>query len=483
MVDMNFFDNIDSTRILCLGDIMLDEYITGTISRISPEAPVPVIQVNDESTVLGGVGNVVRNLASIECNVTLISVVGDDENGSEVAQLLKQVPKVETHLLMDKKRTTTTKTRYISGNQQVLRTDRECNESLGSHLESKILKLYKEYIISHDLVVLSDYAKGFFSPELLESLIQEAKVQNKPILIDPKGNDFNRYKGATLLTPNQNELSLAAHCKIKSDNDLIRAAKSVMKTAELDSIIVTRGSQGMTLVESNGKTKHIKTRALEVFDVSGAGDTVIAMLAACLASSVKLSDAINIANAAAGVVVSKIGTAVVHREELLSALHTLKVQTHEEKIVSWERAVAQIQKWKRLGQRIVFTNGCFDFLHPGHIELLHKAKEAGHKLIIGLNTDHSIQRLKGPKRPIQKERDRSFVLSSIGCVDLIVFFEEDTPLNLIKLLKPDVLVKGADYTIDKVVGASFVQSYGGQVKLVDLVEGKSTSNMVTKMIA
>lgn len=483
MIDTNFIDKMDSARILCLGDIMLDEYITGTISRISPEAPVPVIQIKDKSIVLGGVGNVVRNLAAMGCHVTLISVVGNDENGSQIDQLLTQIPKVKSQILKDKKRVTTTKTRYISGNQQVLRTDREQNSPLGEATEAKICKAFKEQIHRHDVVVLSDYAKGFFSPQLLQSLIQEAKAHDKPVLVDPKGSDFNRYKGATLLTPNLHELSLATHSKINSDTDIVKVAKSVAQTSDLKALVVTRGSQGMTLVESTGKTKHIKTRALEVFDVSGAGDTVIAMIAACLAVEIKLPEAVNTANIAAGIVVSKIGTAVVYPEELLAALHVIEIQSHEEKIVTWERGAAIAHKWKRLDQRIVFTNGCFDLLHPGHVALLNKAKEAGHKLIVGLNTDCSIKRLKGQDRPIQKERDRAYVLSSLQCVDLIMLFEEDTPLNLIKLLKPDILIKGADYTIDQVVGASFVQNYGGQVKLIDLVEGQSTTRMVNKMIA
>lgn len=481
MNETHLIDKFSSTRILCLGDLMLDEFIMGSVSRISPEAPVPIIHIKDESFVLGGAGNVVRNFEALGSSVTFISVTGEDNNGLQTHSLLNQLSRVKTHLISDKKRITTTKTRFIAGNQQVLRTDREQVIPLDPAIEAEILTYYKKNIDSHDLVVLSDYAKGFFSPQLLHSLIQEAKAHNKAILVDPKGNDFTRYKGASLLTPNQQELSLASHSIIQNEGDLVKASQELMKNADFQAMIVTRGSEGMTLVEASGNIEHIKTQAVEVFDVSGAGDTVIATLATCLAAGSTLPTAMRIANAAAGVVVAKMGTAVVHQDELLSALYTLETQAHEKKIVSWERAENQIQKWKRKGHRIVFTNGCFDLLHPGHVSLLSKAKKAGDKLIIGLNTDLSIQRLKGPDRPIQQERDRAYVLSSLHCVDLVVLFDEDTPLKLIENLRPDLLVKGADYTIDKVIGASFVQSYGGNVLLIDLVEGQSTTNMVSKM--
>lgn len=483
MNDSQLIQNFSSTRILCVGDIMLDQFIMGSVSRISPEAPVPVLHIKEEFTVLGGAGNVIRNLVSLNSSVTFISVVGEDKAGKEIQDLLNALPKINSSIIVDNTRITTTKTRFIASNQQVLRTDREQFLTLNPSLENEILDVFKKQIQSHDLVILSDYAKGIFSPHLLQSLIQEARAQEKPILIDPKGNDFTRYKGATLLTPNRNELALAAHSTINTQENLTSISQDILKKCDFEAMIVTRGSEGMTLVESSGNIEHLKTQALEVFDVSGAGDTVIAVLGVSLAAGATLSEAMYLANAAAGIVVGKVGTAVIHQDELLSTLYTQELKAHEKKIVSCETAQSQIQKWKRQNHQIVFTNGCFDLLHPGHISLLNEAKKAGDKLIVGLNTDTSIQRLKGPNRPIQQEWDRAFILSSLHCVDLVILFDEETPLKLIETLKPDILVKGADYTIDNVIGASFVQSYGGQVYLIDLIEGQSTSRIVSKMRA
>ncbi len=460
---------------------MLDQFVRGTVSRVSPEAPVPVLHIKEESTMLGGAGNVVRNLEALGSDITFISVVGKDRDGAHIQDLLKNFSKVDPYLIVDETRTTTRKTRFIAANQQVLRADWEKTFSLKAEVEIELLNIYKKHLPSHNLIVLSDYAKGLFSPQLLHSLIQEARAQGKPLLVDPKGNDYTRYKGATVLTPNLHELSLATHTTLRTQDELSEVSQDLVKKFELDAMIVTRGSEGMTLVEASGMIEHLQTQALEVFDVSGAGDTVIATLAVSLAAGASLSKAMYLANAAAGLVVAKIGTAVVHQDELSASLHFQEVKTHEKKIVSWETASDQIQKWKHRGNRIVFTNGCFDLLHPGHISLLTQAKQAGDRLILGLNTDHSVQRLKGLTRPIQKERDRAFVLSSLQSIDLIVLFDEDTPFELIQALKPDVLVKGSDYALDQVVGASFVQSYGGEVLLIPLIEGKSTTHIVSKM--
>lgn len=483
MNDTQIINSFSSARILCVGDVMIDQFIRGTTSRISPEAPVPVLRIKEEDAVLGGAGNVVRNLEALGCSITFLSVIGNDKNGLQVQQLLKKISKVEPHLIVDEDRITTTKTRFIAANQQVLRTDWEQTTPLNVETEKKLLDLFQAHIPSHDLIILSDYAKGLFSPSLLQSLIHEAHVHKKRILIDPKGKDFTRYKGATLLTPNRQELTQVTFSAIQTQEDLVIISQKMIKDLNLEAMIITRGSEGMTLVEASGTIEHLPTQALEVFDVSGAGDTVIATLAVSLAAGTSMSKAMHLANTAGGIVVAKVGTAVVHPDELLTTLHAQEVLAHEKKIVSCEIALNQIQKWKRRGNRIVFTNGCFDLLHPGHISLLRQAKKAGDRLILGLNTDSSVQRLKGPTRPIQEESARAFVLSSLESVDLVVLFEEDTPLNLIQILKPDILVKGADYKIENVVGASFVQSYGGEVLLINLVEGESTSRLVTKMSA
>lgn len=477
----SLLENFASQRILCIGDVMIDRFVKGGISRISPEAPIPVLHVEDEMTILGGAGNVVRNLEALGAKVTFLSVVGEDREGELVRNLLNELPNVSASLLTDPHRPTTFKTRFIAANQQVLRTDREQVFPLPSALEKELLDNFKKLLPDHHLVVISDYAKGLFSSHSLQTMIHEANAARKPLLVDPKGRDYSRYKGATLLTPNHHELLTAVSAEAGTDSDLIAVAQRTLDQYELSALIVTRGEQGMTLVSPSGTVEHLPTKALEVFDVSGAGDTVIATLAVSLAAGASYSDAMTLANTAAGLVVAKVGTAIVRQEELSEALHSQEVQDYENKIVSWQQAEECIQTWKRRGQRIVFTNGCFDLLHPGHISLLSEAKKRGERLVIGLNTDASVQRLKGPTRPVQQETARAFVLSSLECVDLVVLFDQDTPLELIQMLKPNTLVKGADYTLDKVVGASFVQSYGGEIHLVNLVEGQSTTRMISKM--
>lgn len=480
-MDTHLISKFSSTRILCIGDIMLDQFVRGSISRISPEAPIPVLHIKEEEMVLGGAGNVVRNLEALGSRATFISVIGKDQNGVHIQNLLQSSPNIDFHLIIDNHRTTTTKTRFIASNQQVLRTDSEKISPLAEDQENEILTLFKKHIEDHNLVVLSDYAKGLFSPRLLQALIQEARAFKKPILVDPKGHDYHRYKGATLLTPNRHELSQATLLPTQTHEEVIAAAQKIIKTCDLKSMIITRGEEGMSLVDTSGTIEHLPTTALEIFDVSGAGDTVIATLAATLAAGGSLCDAMSLANTAAGLVVAKVGTAVVRQDELQAALHHQEVESHEKKIVSWEKAQDIMQKWKRRGHRIVFTNGCFDLIHPGHISLLSQAKKAGDRLIVGLNTDGSVKRFKGSNRPIQPEAARAFVLSSLASVDLVVLFDQDGPLELIQTLKPDVLVKGADYTIDQVWGAPFVQSYGGQVLLIDLVEGQSTTGIVARI--
>lgn len=480
-MDTHLINAFSSTRILCVGDVMLDRFIRGSISRISPEAPIPVLHIQDEETTLGGAGNVIRNLQALGSHVTFISVVGKDQNGARIQEFLKKMPNINAHILIDDKRITTAKTRFIATNQQILRTDEEQVFPLDQVYENEVTELFKSEIQKHDLIILSDYAKGLFSPRILQTLIQEARTHEKPILIDPKGHDYQKYKGATLLTPNRQELSQATLLPTDTDTEVVAAAQKIIKLCDLQAMIVTRGAKGMSLVDASGTIEHLPTLALEIFDVSGAGDTVIAALAASLAAGGSLSEAMTLANKAGGLVVAKVGTAVVHQEELLASLQHQEIDSYEKKIVSWQHAQDMTQKWKRRGQRVVFSNGCFDLLHSGHVSLLSKAKSAGDRLIVGLNTDRSVSRYKGPTRPIQPEMTRALVLSALSSVDLVVLFDQDFPLELIQTLKPDVLVKGADYTIDKVSGASFVQSYGGEVMLIDLVVGQSTTGIVSRI--
>ena len=377
MTDPSLFEAFSSTRILCLGDVMLDHFVRGNVSRISPEAPVPVMHIQEETTILGGAGNVVRNLEALGSQVTFVSVVGEDRNGAQLQELFKAFTKVEAFLLKDASRLTTTKTRFIASNQQVLRTDWEKITPLSDALESEVLNLVKQHLSGHDLVVLSDYGKGFFSPQGLQALIQEAKRQGKPVLVDPKGTDFSKYRGATFLTPNWHELNLATGSSTQDEETMIRNAQKLLSSCDLEGLLITRGAQGMTHVNKKGSIDHFPTQALEVFDVSGAGDTVIATFAVALAAGASVLEAIQLANTAAGLVVSKVGTAVVHKAELLGALHHQEFEAHEHKIVSLEKGQDLVQRWKRLGQRVVFTNGCFDLLHPAIFPFLIKPRRQG----------------------------------------------------------------------------------------------------------
>lgn len=470
-----------STRILCVGDGMLDVFMRGKANRLSPEAPVPVLHIEEETRTLGGAANVVRNLESLGATVTFISVIGEDVEGSHFQNLLTKHLKVTAHLLVDTRRVTTVKTRFLSEKQHFLRADREQCLPLTEALEAELLRLFRSALPVHDLVLLSDYAKGLFSPKGLQALIGEAHLQKKPILVDPKGLDYSRYAGATLLTPNRSELASATQMPVQTDEDLVAAAQKIMSLHGIPTMIVTRDAEGMTLIEGTGRSSHFSVEPQEILSVSGAGDTAIATIAIGLAAGLPLADTMRLANVAAGVVVGKPGTSVIHFEELVTALSRDERQGYEKKIVSWPQAAEIVQKWQQSRQRVVFTNGCFDLLHPGHISLLAQAKKKGDRLVVGLNTDESIRRLKGPTRPVQQEHARALVLSSLESVDLVIFFDCETPLELIKVLRPDALVKGADYTISQLAGAPVVQSYGGQVHLIELVEGHSTTHLISKM--
>ncbi len=476
----DFLNAFSKTRILCIGDAMIDRFVRGKTSRISPEAPIPVLHIEDETTTVGGAANVVRNLEALGASVTFISVIGNDRDGEQLQKRLDALSNVKSYLLVDERRTTTVKTRFIASNQQILRTDQEQVLSLTDELESDLFNLFKTTLPNHDLVILSDYAKGMFSRKGLRALIQEANRQGKPIVVDPKGRDYSLYEGATLLTPNRKELAETTHMPVQTDDEIIAAAQTILKQHAISTMIVTRDAEGMTLIEASGHVEHSPTQAREICSVSGAGDTVIATLAMGIASGLPIAKTMHLANVTAGLVVAKVGTSIVRQTELQTALH-LEAQAHEQKIVSWEEAQETTQKWKQQGQRLVFTNGCFDLLHPGHISLLSQAKKKGDKLIVGLNTDTSVQRLKGPTRPVQQERARALVLAALEHVDMIVLFDSETPLELIQHLRPDALVKGADYTISQLAGAPFIQSYGGQVYLVDLVEGQSTTRLISKI--
>jgi D-beta-D-heptose 7-phosphate kinase/D-beta-D-heptose 1-phosphate adenosyltransferase len=470
-------------RVLCVGDVMLDRFVYGEVDRISPEAPVPVLRIERESAMLGGAGNVARNLAALGAAVRFVSVTGRDDAAREVAVLCNALTDCAAELVAEGQRRTTIKTRFFAGTQQVVRADHETALPITARTESGVVRHAIDYLGEVAVVVLSDYGKGVLTERVLSEIIAAAGAAGKTVVVDPKGGDYRRYRGATLVTPNRKELAEASHRPVGGDDEIAAAARHLIETYDFGAVLATRGADGMTLVtrEEPAAPRHIPTDAREVFDVSGAGDTVVATIAAALAGGFSLPEAAQLANAAAGIVVGKSGTAVAHPDELAAALHRQDLLTGEGKVATVEQLRERIGDWRRRGLKVAFTNGCFDLLHPGHVALLSQARAASDRLIVGLNGDASVRRLKGEGRPVQSEAARAMVLGSLASVDLVVIFGEDTPIELIKAIKPDVLVKGADYTKDKVVGAEFVEASGGRVLLADLVPGQSTSATIARL--
>jgi D-beta-D-heptose 7-phosphate kinase/D-beta-D-heptose 1-phosphate adenosyltransferase len=472
---------LPDARVVCIGDLMLDRYIEGRVNRLSPEAPIPVLEVERETAMLGGVGNVLRNLAALGVSVELVAAVGVDRAGRELASLLAHEPQVTPRLVSIPSRETSVKTRFVAGKQQLLRADRESTEALTAADRQSLLDDAAAALAAAPgaPLALSDYGKGVLGDDLTRSLIALARGQGRPVVVDPKGRDFGKYRGATLLTPNRAELALATGMPTDTDEDVVAACRKLIAEHDVAAVLATRSERGMTLVERDA-VHHLPARAREVFDVSGAGDTVVAVIAASIAAGAPLPTAAKLANLAAGVVVGKVGTAVAHPAEILTALHESEFMDAEAKVLTVAAMCDRARTWRRRGWRIGFTNGCFDLLHPGHISLLKQARAACDRLVVGLNSDASVKRLKGDERPIQGETSRAVVLASLATVDLVVIFHEDDPLALIDALRPDVLVKGADYSLDEVVGAEEVQSWGGKVILADILSGHSTSETIRR---
>lgn len=465
-------------RILVAGDIILDRFIRGSVTRISPEAPVQVVNVNGESIALGGAANVAHNLAAIGTRVTLAGVIGDDEHGRTVIQEMKQLGIDAGMILTDSRRPTSVKTRVLAGHQQVVRIDREDSSFIPPDTEQRLLSLIEASAASFDLMVLSDYLKGVLTDTVTKRLIRIAQDHDKIIIIDPKRADLSVYAGATLIKPNLKEAEQSVRRKISTAEDAIQAGKELAAQYHFRNVLITRGAEGMTLV-TDGGCQHFPATAREVFDVTGAGDTVTAYLARILACGAPVSDAVYLANRAAGVAVSKVGTVSVTREEVLHDLE--EVSSGASKIVT-AAELSVILPALRKNKTVVFTNGCFDILHVGHITLLTKSRALGDMLIVGLNSDASIRRIKGEKRPIVSEQERAHILAALESVDYVVLFDEDTPIELIKKVRPDILVKGSDYKPEQVVGKDIVESYGGRIQLVDLVAGFSTTNIVEAIL-
>lgn len=478
---VNIVDRFERAKVLVLGDIMLDRYTWGTVRRISPEAPVPVVQVSERSEGAGGAGNVAVNLAGLGCGVSLCGIVGADQPAEHLSRILRNAG-VDYHPVIDPSRPTITKTRIMAKNQQLLRIDDETVSIASPIICEQILAFLDACVAGYDVLVLSDYGKGvLLDPVIPMRAVALGRKFNVPVLVDPKGKDWSRYHGATCITPNTAELE-AVTGSFADDEDLIEKARATMEECGLEWLLVTRGKSGMCLVGRDHLPLMEPAQAREVYDVSGAGDTVVASLAAALAVGAPMPEAVRIANVSAGIVVGKLGTQPVTRNELGIALRTGGNGNHScVKIAAPEVAEVVVKNWRSLGLRVVFANGCFDLLHPGHVHLLHQARELGDRLVVGLNTDASVRRLKGPARPILRETDRATLLAALSSVDAVVLFDEDTPLELIKRLKPDILVKGNDYTIDRVVGRELVESWGGRVELVPVLAGHSTTGISNRI--
>jgi len=478
----DWVDRLAEARVLCVGDVMLDRFVQGDVDRVSPEAPIPVLRIRRESAMLGGAGNVARNLVGLGASVVFLSSTGDDEAGAEIDRLLRALAGVDAHLAIEAGRPSTLKTRFVAGGQQLLRTDAESTQALSNGAAADVLGAARKALPGCGAMILSDYGKGVLTEPLTRALIDMAAAAGVPVVVDPKGADYHRYAGAAVVTPNRKELSEAtAGHATDSDSSVEAAARLLIETCGLGAVLATRSQQGMTLIPADGPAKHLPTEAREVFDVSGAGDTVVATLAAALAAGAPLPVGARLSNVAAGRVVGKVGTAAIAAADLSTALHHQDLARAEDKVARLETLTETVDRWRRLGLRVGFTNGCFDLLHPGHVSLLAQARAACDRLVVGLNSDASVQRLKGPARPVQGEMARATVLASLADVDRVVIFGEDTPLRLINALKPDVLIKGADYTVETVVGADIVQAYGGRVFLARLEDGHSTTATLARV--
>jgi D-beta-D-heptose 7-phosphate kinase/D-beta-D-heptose 1-phosphate adenosyltransferase len=469
--------------VLCIGDLMLDEFIYGEVSRISPEAPAPVIAVQRSETAIGGAGNVARNVAALGVRCVFAAVVGDDEGGRALQKAVRDLPLVEATLVVDPSRRTTRKVRYVSEQHSthLLRADWEANAPIAADVETRLTKQVLAALPRAGAVVLSDYAKGVLTPGLIRSVIDAATRVGIPVIVDPKRLDFTLYRGATLITPNRKELAEASRRPANTDAEIVAAANELGRVVNSEAVLVTRSEQGMTLVARGVEPVHVPAYAVKVRDVSGAGDTVVAVLAAMLATRAGLEPAVRAANAAAAVVVGKRGIATVSSAELRSRILPAASLAPEEKILfDWSELDERLDEWRRQGLRVGFTNGCFDLLHPGHVKVLAQARAACDRLVVGLNSDASVARLKGRGRPIQDENARAEVLAALEAVDLVVVFPQDTPLELIRRVRPTVLVKGGDWRREDVVGRELVEAAGGEIVLVDLLPGHSSTGLVER---
>lgn len=471
---MNYLHN-SHPRILVIGDLMIDHYLWGGCERISPEAPVQVVDIARETTVLGGAGNVINNLAALGSSVFVAGVIGDDEIGEELQKMLNNLGVSTDGLVIQEARKTSKKSRIVASNQQILRYDRESKEAISESSAHAVVAYAASIMGQCDVVILSDYGKGVITDSVAQGIISHARTFGKKVLVDPKGKDYTKYRGAYLLTPNKKEASEATGMLINDDASLRQALLSLKKTCDLECSMITLSEDGIAI--DDGTMRRFPTVAREVFDVTGAGDTVIASLSFALSCSMSIDDAAKFANRAAAVVVGKIGSATVTLDEIEEYEASLHQSDSRDHLKTHAQIVEIVERLKAKNKRIVFTNGCFDILHVGHVKYLQEAKSYGDVLIVGLNTDSSVRTLKGPTRPVNSEEDRAYILGALEAVDYVVLFSDETPYELIKSIAPDILVKGGDYEGKAVVGAEF----SGELRLVQFVDGKSTTATIARI--
>lgn len=505
--DVELVQKMAEAAVLVVGDIMLDRFVYGHVDRISPESPVPILTIERENVMLGGAGNTLSNLINLKCKGKIISVVGNDEIGRQIREKAEHHG-IDTQGLLDiPDRPSIVKTRFLAGHQQLLRTDFERVRDITPEVEQSLLERARKIISTVQAVILSDYGKGLLTPGFTADIIGIAKEAGVPVLVDPKGSDYAKYTGADAVTPNRKELSLATGGRtVDEDDEIEAAAQAIISRCNIGAVVATRSKDGMSVVSGDGAV-HIRSATdIEVFDVSGAGDTVIATIAAGLACGADLVQAAALANLAGSIVVSKVGTAPIRAEELIEALESL--DTHGQGLVNfaarrssvdrtreapvartWEEAKEDVERWKARGLNVGFTNGCFDIVHPGHVRYLNAARHRCDRLVVGLNIDSSVKLLKGEDRPVHDENARAAVISALGSVDLVVFFgarkagDDNTACDLIRIIQPDLYFKGGDYTVDRIPEAPTVQSYGGRVEVLDISEGHSTTASIKKIKA
>ena len=457
-----------TNKVLVIGDIILDKYIKGSVSRISPEAPIPVIKIKKEKYILGGASNVANNLASLGCDVTIIGIIGRDELGEKINHLLR-INNILSNIVHSHHYKTIIKTRVIGNNQQIVRLDYNDDNQPTSNSIMDMIKTFQSIIDSFDVVVLSDYNKGVCHPILCEKVIEVCNIKSIPVIVDPKGTDWDKYRKATIITPNLKEISELIRIDIKNNNlNIEKNLTGICNHLEVKYLVLTRGKKGISL-SHNGGVMHIPSKIIDVYDVTGAGDTVVATIAAFI-NKKDIHDVIQLANKAAGVVVSKRGTSTITLDELNN-------DPISSKIMNIETLINQVKIWKKKEESIVFTNGCFDLIHRGHSYLINKSSDFGDHLIVAINSDNSVKKLKGDDRPFNNEDDRAFVIASIKNVDAVIIFNEDTPKELLEIIRPTTLVKGGDYILIEVVGREYVDN----VEIVNYLYGNSTSEMIKRI--